>query len=53
MTPAIVGLTLAGMSEVSLRTRPSVGHHIARFAALLAVVAYVALSLIGTGGAVG
>ena len=53
MTPAIMGLTLAGMSEVSMRFRPSVAQHIVRFAAFLVVVAYIAVGALGSEGAVG
>ncbi|MBP6011509.1 MAG: hypothetical protein KBA31_04705 [Alphaproteobacteria bacterium] len=52
MTPAIMGLTLAGMSQVSLRLRPSVAHHIARFLGVIVLVAWLATNGIGSGGAV-
>jgi hypothetical protein len=51
MIPAIIGLTLAGMSEVSLRFRPSVAHHMARFLGMVVVVAWLAANAIGSGGA--
>lgn len=53
MTPAIMGLTLAGMSEISTRFRPSVAHHIGRFAVLLVGIAFVAASVAGSGSIVG
>lgn len=42
MTPAIMGLSLAGVSEVSTLFRPSVAHYIARFVGAAAIAAYFA-----------
>ncbi len=53
MTPAIMGVTLAGMSQVSLRLRPSVAHHIARFLGMIVLVAWLATHVNGPGNAVG
>jgi hypothetical protein len=50
MTPALMGLTLAGWSEVSPKFKPSVAHHVARFLAALALAVYLAASVAPVGG---
>lgn len=53
MTPAIIGLTLAGWSEVSTPFKPSVSHIMARFVGAAAVVVYFTAAALSSGAPLG